>query len=362
MNLLVFNQKLDTSDTDLEVTFEWVNALAARVASVWVITHERGEGVLPANVHVLSIGRESGFGRPRKVLRFYAALHRVLGQVRIDACFVHMVPVFAVMAAPILKARGIPMVQWYTHSATSLTLRVAVALVDRVATASRESLSFSSPKITATGHGIDTSRFRPAARRRDGGPFQILSVGRLSPIKRHDRLLDAVAILRSSPRSVSLTVIGEPHGPGGDRWFEQLRAHVADLALAESVSFVGGVRRSDLAAWYNRADVCVNLSETNSLDKVLLEAMSCGVPVITSNPAFAPLLDDLAPRLMLPDSSPQTIADALLSLMALDAHAVERLEHALRGRVVERHDLQKLMDRLVSLMSELGRSARRHEA
>jgi len=353
MNLLVFNQKLDASDTDLEVTFEWVKELAARVASVWVITHERGDGVLPGNVHVLSIGREKQYGRLRKVVEFYAALHRVLREVRIDACFVHMVPVFAVMAAPILKARRIPMVQWYTHSATSLTLRAAVRLVDRVATASRESLSFSSPKIVATGHGIDTSRFHPAPHQRDGGAFRILSVGRLSPVKRHDRLLDAVSMLRGSPRTVSLTIVGEPHGPDGDRWAEQLRRQRSTLALEETVSVVGGVRRSDLAAWYNRADVCVNLSETNSLDKVLLEAMSCGVPVITSNPAFVPLLDGVAPRLMLPDSAPEAVADALRRLMVLDADAVQALGHVLRNRVVEHHDLHRLMDRLVSLMGEL---------
>jgi glycosyltransferase involved in cell wall biosynthesis len=352
VNLLVLNQKLDASDSGLEVTCEWVRELASRVDNVWVITHEHGAAALPPNVHVLSLGKENRFYRARKIARFYACLHRVLRDGKIDGCFVHMVPLFAAMAAPLLRPRGIPIVQWYTHSATPLALRAAVAAADKIVSASRDSFVLETSKLLVTGHGIDTERFRPGPRGSHGKRFEVLTVGRLSPIKRQDVLIDAVAMFSAEHRDVHLTIIGEPRGQDGARWSEELHRRVARLQL-HNVSFTGPVSRSELPAWYDTADVCVNLSESKGLDKVVLEAMSCGVPVITSNSAFAALLADVTPSLVLPDSEPATIAAALLSVMQLDGEAAGDLGRALRAKVREHHDLGTLMDRLVELFREL---------
>ncbi len=112
MHLLVLNQKLDPADSGLEVAWEWVGELAARVTKLSVITHELGPSRLPANVRVFSLGKEKQFSRLRRVSEFYLALFTIIREDRVDACFVHMVPLFALMASPVLKMSGIPMVQW----------------------------------------------------------------------------------------------------------------------------------------------------------------------------------------------------------------------------------------------------------
>ncbi len=224
------------------MAWEWVCELAARVSKVTVITHEKGAGPLPANVRVLSLGRERQFGRLRKVREFYRALFGVLRESRVDACFVHMVPLFAVMAAPVLRMRGIPIVQWYMHGTVTLTLRAAVLVVDRVATASPESLALHSRKIVVTGHGINTARFRPCPRQQNAD-FHVVTVGRLSPSKRHDRLIDAIALLRDHPRRIYLSIIGEPRGPNAATWMDQLRQQVQRHGIDELVSFMGPVTR-----------------------------------------------------------------------------------------------------------------------
>lgn len=349
MHLLVFNQKLDPTDSGLEVAWEWVHALAARVSRVVVITHERGPGPLPSNVRVLSLGKERHYGRLRKTREFYRALSTVLREERIDACFVHMVPLFAVMASPLLKIRSIPIVQWYTHAGVTVLLRAALMVVDRVATASRESFSLDSPKVVITGHGIDTERFRPSQGLRNG-VFHILSVGRISPSKRHDQLLDAVSQLRKTQKLVRLSIVGEPRGPGSVPWMRHLVEQVSREQLSDVVTFTGPVSRQDLPSWYANADVCVNLSETRSVDKAVLEAMSCGVPVITSNPAFHQMLLDITPDLALADAEPATVAAAIESVMLWNADSRASMRHALRARVVRDHNLHTLMDRLVELL------------
>ena len=351
MNLLVLNQKLDPADSGLEVAWEWVCELSTRVASITVITHELGPVSCPPNVRVFSLGKERQWSRLRKIRAFYATLWRVTRAGRIDACFVHMVPLFAVMASPVLKMRRIPIVQWYTHASTTVTLRAALAVVDRVATASRESFSLESPKVVVTGHGIDTERFRPVVRR-PAGTFHIMTVGRLSPSKKHDRLISAIGRLRERGRDVKLSIIGEPRGPGAASWMEQLLRQTDRLRVSDVVTFTGPVARSALPACYHTADLCVNLSETNSIDKAVLEAMSCGVPVITSNPAFRPLLRDEASCLLLSDSEPTTVAAAVEMMMQLDTGALDALRRLLRSKVVEHHNLTALMDRLVELFRE----------
>ncbi len=208
-----------------------------------------------------------------------------------------------------------------------------------------------SPKVVVTGHGIDTDRFRPARQPRDGA-FHVMTVGRLSPSKRHDILIEAIARVRERGNSVRLSIVGEPRGSNGTGWMDRLNKQIDDLRLNDVVKLVGPVARPDLPPWYNSADVCVNLSETNSIDKAVLEAMSCGVPVITSNPAFGPVLRDIAPSLALRDSRSATVASALEMMMGMDDRTLSNLSHALREKVIREHNLGTLMDRLIELLSE----------
>ncbi len=80
--------------------------------------------------------------------------------------------------------------------------------------------------------------------------------------------------------------------------------------------------------------------------------MSCGVPVVTSNPAFRSLLNDVAPHLVIPDSRPDTVATAIKAVMGLDGEALASLRDLLRAKVIEQHNLQILIDRLITLFDE----------
>ena len=69
----------------------------------------------PDNVRVFSAGRERGLSKAARLTRFYRQLARLLSTRRYDACFAHMMPLFAGLAGPLLSARGIPTTLWYTH-------------------------------------------------------------------------------------------------------------------------------------------------------------------------------------------------------------------------------------------------------
>ena len=107
---------------------------------------------------------------------------------RPTAVLVHMVPLFALLAAPLVKPLRIPMLLWYTHWNPSRSLRLALPLVDVVISVSRGSFPIATPKLQATGHAIDVAQFSPAAgsrQRRSAAPARPRPDGALEGL-RHD--------------------------------------------------------------------------------------------------------------------------------------------------------------------------------
>lgn len=353
MNLLVLNSKVDRADSGLEVASEWIDALASRVTRIDVITNHAGVVSVADNVTVSSLGFEHRRSRIARVAVFYRHLRRILRERPVDACFVHMVPQFGVLAAPLLVPRRIPMVQWYTHRSAPLALRLSHALSHRVVSASAESFSLPSRKLTVTGHGINVERFRPGRAAAPDAPPRILTAGRLSASKRLEILLEAMARLRQRGVVCHLDIVGEGRDAAGLACAAFLRTEVERLGLAPVVTFHGPVTRADIVAWYQRARLFVNLSDTDSIDKAVLEAMACGVPVLTSNRAFAPLLADM-PDLLVRKSDPEGLSLAMERLLSWNDAERRARGARLRGLVETHHDLNRLADRLVDIFEAVA--------
>ena len=110
MKRLVFlTQSVDADHPVLAATIPKVRALAERVDDVVVLAQSgRAEG-LPANVELRTFG---GASRPARAWRFERELARALPA---DAVVAHMIPVYVLMAAPLVRPRRIPLLLWYTH-------------------------------------------------------------------------------------------------------------------------------------------------------------------------------------------------------------------------------------------------------
>jgi hypothetical protein len=122
MRLLLFNLATDADDPILGFTTRWIQALAKQVEFTHVITMRAGKIEVPENVRVYSVGKEKGYSEPRRVVEFYRHLFHILREDRIDACFSHMIPIFTVLAAPVLKVKKIPIVTWYAHPSLTWVL------------------------------------------------------------------------------------------------------------------------------------------------------------------------------------------------------------------------------------------------
>ena len=128
-------------------------------------------------------------------------------------------------------------------------------------------------------NGIDLHRYAATKRgihvtSSSTGPIKILCVARLSPVKRIDLLLRALALLAESHRNWSCDILGS--GP----LEEELRGLVRQLKLDEHVSFLG--QQEDVRPFLAAADLFVLPSDKEGLPLALLEAMACGIPPVVT--------------------------------------------------------------------------------
>jgi glycosyltransferase involved in cell wall biosynthesis len=83
----------------------------------------------------------------------------------------------------------------------------------------------------------------------------------------------------------------------------------------------------------------------------MVEAMACGVPVISTNACFAEILPQkLIEMLYIPDNNFKQQAEALHRLLSLDDNSLNELGIELRDIVVREHDIGQLIEKILSVI------------
>jgi glycosyltransferase involved in cell wall biosynthesis len=349
-HLLWFNLATDADDPILGFTTSWIRAAARRVGRVDVVTMRRGRFEVPPNVSVRSVGKERAYSEVRRAFEFYRILSSLTRERQYDACFVHMIPVFAAMAWPLLARQRVPITLWYTHRAASAVLRLAARASTQVVTASTNSFPLQHPRLIVTGHGTDTDLFRPLADRpnnRDG--FTLLVAGRISPIKRLEMVLEGVHrfVMRTPHPDIRIRFVGPALDPA---YAAGLSRAAVSMDLSRRVEFAGPVPYMQMPEIYRHADALVSVTGQGSFDKAPLEAMSCGIPVLSSDETLGRDLGEHGGTI-LPAGDPDTLASSLAVLTAETSDRRRRRGELLRTLVTERHGLERLMDRLLGAMT-----------
>ncbi len=115
------------------------------------------------------------------------------------------------------------------------------------------------------------------------GP-RILTVGNLRPEKNHPLLLRAFKTLLAT-RDARLLILGGDPG-GNPRGLEEIKAHARSLGVGDKVIVPGRVPNP--TAYYRSASVFVLSSDTEGLPTVLVEALGCGLPVVSTDCPYGP--------------------------------------------------------------------------
>lgn len=198
--------------------------------------------------------------------------------------------------------------------------------------------------------GIDPTWFytRGGATGRSGEPFRILSTGRLVEKKGFDYLIDACRILADRGERFECVI-------GGSGELEHaLRAQVERLGLASQVTVTGkALVQEKIIEFMHGGDVyalpCVWASDddVDGLPQMIMEAMACGLPAISTRLVGIPdLIRHEDTGLLVAPKSTVELADAIARLMH-DRPLRDRLAAAGRKWVYERFDLKTCLEPLI---------------
>ena len=238
-----------------------------------------------------------------------------------------------------------PMLRWAAHMANAVAL-VGDALVPYFA----QTVRIAPARLHVVPNGIDTNRFRPMsseevdARRRAAGlpqgRFLIGAVGRLAAVKNYGLLLRAAARARAAGGSIALALVGD----GEER--ESLESLVQELGLQADTTFMGW--RSDVAELVGTFDALAVTSTSEALPLVVLEAMGCGVPVVSTDVGEIPRVLDGVAGLIVPSNDVEALAAALTRVAADERLRLTMGEHG-RSRVCEAYSHSTMVDRYLAL-------------
>ncbi len=310
----------------------------------------------------------------RSPYRAYAFQLPFVGRPQFEACGV--LRVFqATGAIPAMIAHllyGLPYVTTYGYRyhafadvegrrLSSLYLRLleplALRLAAEVIVTTQELASYverfaPAARIHLIPNGVDTALFAPSERARGNknGVTTILFVGRLTRQKNLKRLLEALSIL-GKRRAIRLQIVGE--GPLQHRLEETaIRLHI-------ECSFEGTVPHHALPDYMNQADLFVLPSLLEGHPKVLIEAMSCGMPCVVSNCEGNRAVIEHERTGLLFD--PTDIADIVAQLERVidSGNWAQDLGRAARQCALVTYDLERLLDIETGILLTTAKTAAR---
>ncbi len=332
MKLLFITQKLHGQDA---FGILWIKAFQERGYEVDVICLEwredeakkaLGVDTIPFTVH--SLGKENGSSKLMQIVRFT----KLTWMLSYDRVFIHMAPVWGLLGAKAFILRRKPTYLWYTHYKMQMGLWLLGIYGKRLFCATEQSLPQyeHSPKKIVTGHGIDME-YWPMRKNQSHSAHQLLAIHRLSRSKRLELVLHAMKIL---PSSYTLDVYGIY---AEKDYADEMRSLTKQLELDRRVTFHGTVPSKDLADLYSHHRLIVNMA-SETIDKTMLEAMTCGCyPVTTKGNAAA---------IGIPDAPSKDSSDAIADFILAHEKHLPLDENAMYKVVTEKHSLRSLIRKM----------------
>ena len=350
MRLLIITQKVDLNDDILGFMHGWLAEFAKYCQSLIVICLWQGQYDLPSNVKVLGLGKEGGKSKIKYLKRFYKYIWQE--RKNYDYVWVHMNPEYVVLGGILWRLWGKKIGLWYAHRRVSLILRIANRLAHVVFASTASGFRLPSRKLNIVGQGVDVDKFKLPAIKNRNEKFRIITVGRISPSKDLETLIAAAEILAKEGRAFQIGIIGKAGLAEQESYLAEIKGLVQKKGLGRFINFQGAVPNKDILGYLQSADAFVNMSQTGSLDKAILEAMSCGLPIVSSNQAIS---DELKgdPRFIFDQGDASQLAQKIARLMNLyNNQPVEfdKWGRELREIVVNRHSLAVFVKKIIKYL------------
>jgi L-malate glycosyltransferase len=316
--------------------------------------------------------------RPDRLLRYLISFVRIMaglrGEIRrLNPAFVHANTLRAGIATTIATAGTGRLVIWHVHDIvpkhpissiirvlayTSRRTRV-IAVSHATAEAFCGQLQFKD-RIRVIHNGTDLSRFpwkQPGTsclKTELGLPpscFLVCAVGQICARKGLLELLDAFARILQEAPDMHLAIVGKPVFRHEEQYRDVLLESAQSAGLRSRVHFTG--ERQDITSVLQSADLLVLNSLQEPFGLVLVEAMSCGTPVLATRVGGIPeIVTDSVNGWLVEKGDVDALGAKLLEL-SRQRDAVERAAQVARDSVCPRFSLEQFLVRLDAFYADL---------
>jgi len=268
------------------------------------------------------VGRIKGFRAICRLLPYLWRVWRVVGRADVVHLMANSGWSWQLFAAPVIwvgRLRGTPVVVNYRGGEAREYLAASVRWV-------KPSLVRAARLVVPSGflrdvfrefglsaivipNIIDLKTFCLAPEQPDDTAFNLVITRNLEPIYGLDTAIRALAVARRKVPALQLKIAGS--GPQSAE-LEQL---VEDLGLRNAVTFLGRLERPQIVELYHAAHAMLNPSRVDNMPNSVLEALACGLPVISTNVGGVPyIVEDGQTALLVPRDDVAAMAQAMVTL------------------------------------------------
>lgn len=195
------------------------------------------------------------------------------------------------------------------------------------------------------GKGVDTDFYTPAAAGVGERKFVFLFVGRIVPIKNIDLIIQAVELIKQKVE-FKVQIVGQKDTDEYVRLAELVKAN----GLEKIIEFIGFMHGKKLVDKYQHSDALLVTSHYDNSPTVVIEAMSCGLPVIATAVGGLPLMvkHDEDGVLIAPGSVDE-LASTMIDFVSTP-EKVENYSKSARERALVEYNKSKIYKQYTRLM------------
>ena len=321
-NLIFFCQSIDSHDPIIADTKGRVITFSElpEVRHAWLITTRGKEILAHKKISHLNLDIPSN-GRIMTLMWLYWAIVKLIPNGKL-LFYCYMTPTIPFWISPFKIFRNFKIATWFAHSNFNALVKFNLKYLSDLWFApnlGHASLKYKNLKIV--GQAVDSDLFRP---QKADKKFDLITVGRLTPVKKIENILDAVFVLKNKYNlSLSLCICGDAYSKDDFLYKEKLISIVSKLKLNEQIHFQNTVLKENLPNFLKQSKLFV-FPQRGGISKAVVEALSMGLPIIITEDS-TDYLGERLNSLFISGVLPEDLALKIKYFVELDLMAYEKI-------------------------------------
>jgi len=207
--------------------------------------------------------------------------------------------------------------------------------------------------IRVIARSVELEKFNLPREKKTDKAFNVIMVGRITPLKGHPYFLKAMARVIHQLPMVKVQIVGD--APAKKKAYkDDLILLAKRLGISNQVEFLGN--RRDIPQLLSKADCLVLATTTQeAFGRVIIEAQAAGVPVVATRVGgVSEIIDDGKTGLLVMPKEIEAMSDAVLRILNDPAFAAELVSRAKR-KIEDCYTLERMAESTISVYNELMR-------